>query len=178
MQAKTSLVTLEDLEFLPYLEDGAIAEHLSKKIGVYAIYDEAKELMFVGYSRDVYSSLKQHLVRHPQSCFWFKLQTIHRPSRAVLEATKQAWLAEQGIPYGNREEDTSWTQAIDTKQMMSEAEKAQYEAASDGLQQTKILKQVARRVQAQIEAQLQQRNLTTEIRFNPKLKERGLLDLK
>ena len=42
----------------------------------------------------------------------------------------------------------------------------------------KLLKQVARRVEETILAKLQQRGVTTEIRFSPKLKEQGLLDLK
>jgi hypothetical protein len=48
----------------------------------------------------------------------------------------------------------------------------------DGLAQIKLLKQVARRVEETIFAKLQQRGVKTEIRFNPKLKDRGLLDLK
>jgi hypothetical protein len=43
--------------------------------------------------------------------------------------------------------------------------------------QSKLLKQVARRVEATIMEKLQARGLQTEIRFNPKTKERGLLDI-
>jgi hypothetical protein len=44
--------------------------------------------------------------------------------------------------------------------------------------QIKLLKQVSRRVEAQILEALKSRGVQTEIRFNPKLKENGLLDLK
>jgi hypothetical protein len=44
--------------------------------------------------------------------------------------------------------------------------------------QIKIIKNVARRVEAEIIAVLEVRGLQTQIRFNPKLKENGLLDLK
>jgi hypothetical protein len=37
---------------------------------------------------------------------------------------------------------------------------------------------VARRVEAEILVMLESRGIKTEIRFNPKLKEQGLLDLK
>lgn len=60
---------------------------------------------------------------------------------------------------------------------MTEEEKAQYNQ-SDELRKTKILKQVARRVEAGIKEQLRDRGVNMDIRFNPKLKEQGLLDLK
>ncbi|MER3477484.1 MAG: endonuclease, partial [Leptolyngbya sp. ERB_1_2] len=44
--------------------------------------------------------------------------------------------------------------------------------------QMKALKNIARRVESEIMAQLKARNVQTEMRFNPKLKEEGLLDLK
>ena len=62
---------------------------------------------------------------------------------------------------------------------MSEEERSHYEnPAHDELTQIKILKNIARRIEAEILAQLKARGVQTEIRFNPKLKEEGLLDLK
>jgi hypothetical protein len=60
---------------------------------------------------------------------------------------------------------------------MTELEKAQYQQSEES-KQIKIRKQVARRVEAQILEQLNDRGVAMEIRFNPKLKEKGLLDLK
>ena len=179
MSSQTELSTLADLEFLPYLdENGLINEDLTKKIGVYAIYNQDQELQFVGYSRDIYFSLKQHLVRQPQNCYWLKLQTIDRPSRSILEETRQAWISENGsIPAGNGVAEASWNQPIDAKTTMTEAEKAQYNQIEE-IQQIKLLKKIARRVQADVEEQLKQRQVNIDIRFNPKLKEQGLLDLK
>jgi hypothetical protein len=63
MPLETEIPVLENLEFLPYLDDqGLLDENLSGKIGIYAIFNQAKNLQFVGYSRDIYLSLKQHLV--------------------------------------------------------------------------------------------------------------------
>ncbi len=179
MTAPTENFTLASLEYLPYLdENGCISEDVLGKIGVYAIFDRDKKLQFVGYSRDIYLSLKQHLVRQPQSCYWLKFQTINRPSRSILEEMRKAWIEENGAtPPGNGEDEAVWTQPIDAKLAMTDEEKAQYEQ-TDELGRTKILKKVARRVEEKIKEQLARREVKMDIRFNPKIKEQGLLDLK
>ena len=179
MTAQVEISALATLPLLPYLDqDGALDEELQKKIGVYAIFDQAKILQFVGYSRDMHTSLKQHLVRQTNNCYWLKFQIITKPNRTWLEETRQAWISENAtVPPGNETNEKSWIQAIDTKFAMTEEEKAQYEL-SDEVQQIKILKNVARRVQKEIEQKLNERQVNVEIRFNPKLKEQGLLDLK
>ncbi len=179
MNNQTTIPTLESLAYLPYLDsEGNISEDIQKQIGVYSIFNQDKILQFVGYSRDIYLSLKQHLVRQPQNCYWLKIQTIQRPSRSVLEAIRQAWIAENGVtPPGNIQQEGLWTKSIDAKPAMTESEKAQYNQ-SDELGKTKILKQVARRVEAEIKEQLRDRGVNMDVRFNPKLKEQGLLDLK
>ncbi|AFZ36832.1 hypothetical protein Sta7437_3326 [Stanieria cyanosphaera PCC 7437] len=179
MTAQTEISTLATLDYIYYLnEQGCLNEDFQGKIGVYAIFDQEKTLQFIGYSRDIYLSLKQHLVRQPQSCYWLKIQTIDRPNRTILEEIRQTWIAENGkIPPGNGEQEVLWNQPIDTKFAMTEEEKAQYQV-SDELGQIKILKKVARRIEEQVKEQLKQRGVTMDIRFNPKLKEQGLLDLK
>ena len=179
MSAQTETQSLSSLEYLPYLDDaGCISEDIQGKIGVYAIFDQDKIMQYVGYSRDVYLSLKQHLVRQPNNCYWVKIETIARPSRKILEGIASAWIAENGItPSGNDRNKAIWTEPIDANPAMTEEEKAQYNQ-SDELGQTKIRKKVARRVEADIQQQLSDRGVTMNIRFNPKLKEKGLLDLK
>lgn len=179
MTTQTETPSLSSLEYLAYLnEDGSIREDVVGKIGVYAIFDREKTLQYVGYSRDIYLSLKQHLVRQPQNCYWIKLQTIARPSRKILEAIASAWIDQNGVtPVGNGEANAAWTQAIDAKVTMTEEEKAQYQQ-NDELGQIKMLKKIARRVEADLKQRLSTRGVTMDIRFNPKLKEKGLLDLK
>jgi hypothetical protein len=174
-----SIPTLKDLKYTPYLDDtGNLPEELQGKIGIYAIFDQDKILQIVNYSRDIYLSLKQHLVRQPQSCYWLKAETIERPNRTRLETIRDAWIAENGIkPAGNDAEEAIWNNPIDAKLSMTEQEHLSYEKG-DELMQIKLLKQVARRVEAQILEKLKSRGVQTEIRFNPKLKESGLLDLK
>ncbi|MDJ0510114.1 MAG: GIY-YIG nuclease family protein [Crocosphaera sp.] len=179
MTTQTTIPSLNTIDYLPYLnEEGSLSEILQKKIGVYAIFDENKTLKFVGYSRDIYASLKQHLIRQPHQCHWLKVEMITRPSRTVLEEIKDNWIDEQGdISLKNQEYQALWNQPIDTKSTMTEEEQESYNN-SDELTQIKLLKKVARRVQAEIEEILKKRGNTMEIRFNPKLKEQGLLDLK
>jgi len=115
-----------------------------------------------------------------QKCYWIKVQTIERPSRTVLENIENAWIAENGgIPSGNGNDKENWTQPIDVKKVMTPEEQAIYHnPANDELAKIKIIKNVARRVESEILALLETRGLKTELRFNPKLKEEGLLDLK
>jgi hypothetical protein len=181
MTAETNIPALVTLEYVPYIDDnGQLPDDFQSKIGVYAIFDQEKVLQFLGYSRDVYLSLKQHLIRQPQQCYWVKVQTIERPSRAVLENIEKAWIAENtSIPLGNGDHKEKWTQPIDTKLVMTPEEKLSYhKPVNDELTQMKIIKNVARRVEAEILATLEARGLQVQIRFNPKLKEAGLLDLK
>lgn len=179
MLETNELPSLNGLEFLPYIdENGELPVNLQNKIGVYAIFDRDRQLQFIGYSRDIFLSLKQHLVRRLAACYWLKVTTIDRPNRTLLDRIQAAWIAENGrVPVGNDLDSALWLEPIETGEAMTEAETASF-ADLDGVAQIKLLKQVARRVEATILTQLDERGVRTEIRFNPKLKERGLLDLK
>ena len=179
MSTQIEVPSLASLEFLPYLtSEGKIDENIAGKIGVYGIFNQERSLLYVGYSRDIYLSLKQHLIRQPEGCHWVKLQTIDRPSRKILDEIATVWIAENGnTPIGNDTEQHLWTDPIDANAAMTEEEKAQYQQSEES-KQIKIRKQVARRVEAQILEQLSGRGVKMDIRFNPKLKEKGLLDLK
>ena len=168
MSDNISNISLTKLTFYPYInEDGFIDENLEGKIGVYAIFNEHKILEYVGYSRNLLLSLKQHLIRQPEKCYWFKNYFIERPSRSVLEEIKQNWLEENGtIPLGNGDEETKWIQPIDAKLFMTETDKKDYEF-NDELGKIKLLKKVARRLEEKIKADLKNRNIQFDIRFNP-----------
>lgn len=170
---------LAELEPIPFLDqDGQVSDQFDQKVGVYAIFDQSHTLRYVGYSRDVSLSLKQHLVRQPQECYWVKVQTIDRPSRTVLEGIRDAWIAENGaVPVGNGPAADLWNQPIDAKAHMTPEEQTAY-AATDELGKIKTLKQVARRVEAEVLAALETRGVKMAIRFDPKAKEEGLLNLK
>ncbi|MEG3940164.1 GIY-YIG nuclease family protein [Microcoleus sp. S36b_A3] len=172
---------LASLEFIPYIDsEGKLPDFVQGKIGVYAIFDSDQILQFVGYSRDTYLSLKQHLVRQTEYCYWLKVQIIDRPNRTILENIRSSWIAENGSqPQGNGADAAKWNDPIDTKTVMTAQEVANYEGIiADELAKDKLLKNVARRVENQILSLLKARGVTEEIRFNPKLKTSGLLDLK
>lgn len=178
MTAQPLSPSLAELPLVPYLTpEGDLPTALQRQIGIYAIFDTEQCLRYIGYSRDVYQSLKQHLVRQPQACAWYKLQTVERPSRTALEALKQAWLAESGGFSLEPEVAACWESAIDAKLTMTEAERVAYAAIAEG-EQAKFLKKIARRLEAQILETLEAKGVKMEFRFNPKLKEEGLLDLK
>jgi hypothetical protein len=172
---ETQTIRLVDLDFLPYLTPaGDLTPCPDGKIGVYAIFDADQQLQFVGYSRDVSVSLLQHLIRQPDRCHWFKAHCIDRPNRSVLEQLRTDWLAEAE---SHDSESDRWTQPIDAKVYMTDDERHQLDN-SDGAQRPQLLKQIARRVEQQVVSALSQRGFSQKVRFNPKLKESGLLDLK
>ncbi|MBM0740914.1 GIY-YIG nuclease family protein [Phormidium sp. CLA17] len=178
--SQTDICPLNTLEFVSYLSDnGLVPDQFQGKVGVYAIFDAYQILQYIGYSRDIYLSLKQHLVRQPQSCHWLKVQTIDRPSRTVLEGIRDAWITENNsLPTGNGDAADGWNQPIDVKGMMTAEEQASFANAINESAQVKVLKQVARRVESSVLELLKTRGVQEDIRFNPKLKESGLLDLK
>ena len=181
MTTQTNIPSLTSLNFIPYIdENGNLPEQYKGKIGVYAIFDQEKSLQFVGYSRDVFLSLRQHLVRQPEYCYWVKVETIERPSRKILEEIEQAWILENGsVPVGNGENKDKWVSPINAKALITPEEKANYDnPIHDEMAKIKIIKNVARRVETEILKQLEARGLQMQVRFTPKLKEEGLLDLK
>lgn len=174
----TDKSSLAELEYIPYIDaDGQLPADFQNQVGVYAIFDSDRLLQFVGYSRDVSVSLKQHLVRQPQKCHWLKVYTINRPSRTVLESIKEAWISENGsMPPGNTTVATQWSEPIDAKLAMTQDEQTSYQASDEPIK-IKLLKSVARRVEASVISELEARGVTVPIRFNPKLKEKGILDI-
>ena len=170
--------TLASLDMRPYLIAGEIPSDLVGKVGIYAIFDQAEQLQYVGYSRDISVGLLQHLVRCPQHCHWVKVHTVERPSRTLLEGVRTAWLAEYGsMPPGNSDQQLAWEKPIDAKVFMTDEERDAI-ANADPARTPKLLKQLARRVEADVKANVEARGAQIPIKFNPKLKEQGLLSLK
>ena len=173
-----SIPTLTSLDMQPYLVAGELPPGLGGKVGIYAIFDHAQALQYVGYSRDVSVGLTQHLVRCPDACHWFKVHTVARPSRTLLEEIRHAWLREYGtVPPGNSDAQTRWEKPLDAKAFMTEAERDAI-ATAEPADTNKLLKQLARRVEADVKAKVADRGAHMPIKFNPKLKEQGLLALK
>ncbi|MFN7521797.1 MAG: GIY-YIG nuclease family protein, partial [Aphanizomenon sp.] len=160
MTMEVGVSSLAGLEYYAYIDDyGEVMADFEGKIGVYAIFNQDKVLQFVGYSRDIYVSLKQHLVRRPQCCYWVKVQTIERPNRTVLEGIEDAWVMENGdISITETMFKQKWTNPIDVRDLMTLEEKNDYEyKAIDDVGKCKVLKNVERRVEEEIVAVLMER---------------------
>ncbi len=94
MITEANIPTLASLEYIPYLDaEGQLPAQFQGKVGVYAIFDKDKVLQYVGYSRDVDLSLKQHIVRQATKCYWVKVHLSDRPIRTILESIKDAWIS-------------------------------------------------------------------------------------
>ncbi|AFY62284.1 GIY-YIG nuclease family protein [Synechococcus sp. PCC 6312] len=179
MTLAVTVPPLADLRLIPYLTvTGLVDTSPTGQIGVYAIFDQSDQVQYIGFSRDIYLSLRQHLVRQPQACYGFKFYAIDRPNRTQLDAIRQQWLNELGtIPPGNDTQQGAWENAIDVKTRMSPAMQQEW-AGLDEVGQIKYLKDLARQAEQEIFQVLEARHVTEPLRFNPKLKENGLLDLK
>jgi hypothetical protein len=169
---------LDSLDYQAYLNaEGCVETTFDQKIGVYAIFDQTKTLEYVGYSRNVLLSLRQHLIRQPERCHWVKIQPIERPDRAYLEAVQRAWLSTASPT--ERLPTEAWVGPIRIPEHLTPDEQAALaQSPPDSLERQKLLKAAGRRLEGEILQQLAQRGVREEFRFHPKLKESGLLDLK
>lgn len=178
------VIPLSRLEFLPYLDEEGLITNCSRadaKASVYAIFDNDKVLQYIGISRQVYMSMRLHFARTPSKCYYVKIQNINKPSRSLLELIRDKWIEENGSsPEGNDDgpHQNIWENPLDCKPLMTEEEIQKFEEAGPGPPKAKVLKNVARRLEANLENCYRERNCKERLRFDPKLKEKGLLDLK
>ncbi len=180
------MVALADIDFLPYLDtSGNISADLAGKIGVYAIFSDDYQLQYVGISRDIATSLKLHIVRVPHLCHFLKITTISKPSRTDLLEIQTAWqkhgsgLNSENNSGANSNIDSElWEQPLNCQRFITPAEEADFANTTNEFEQEQVLKNLARRIERDILKQLEIRGVGFEVRFNPKLKSQGILDLK
>ena len=181
MTSDKEIPSLKGLDYIAYIDDnGELPFFLEKKIGIYAIFDKNKIIQFIGYSRDVYFSCKQHLIRQPEKCYWLKVTIIENPNRRFLEEIEKAWINESNWKQiGNEEHKQLWINPINGKELMTQEEEITYKnPLIEDIERRKLMKNVARRIEAEILAVLERRGLKTQLWFNPKLKAEAILDLK
>lgn len=109
------------------------ARDAEKPLGVYAVYDSAKTVQYVGYSRNVVVALKTHAKRlGAETCAFTRVMVFANKSmasRSNMEAEVKDWIVELGvIPPGNSAAGREmWDEfSVDTE-AFSEAELAEYE---------------------------------------------------
>eukprot|EP00871_Galdieria_phlegrea_P003420 jgi/Galph1/4079/GphlegSOOS_G2735.1 len=179
----TQVVSLESLPFYSYLDDQGFVNFQDNwgKVTVYAIYDAQYQLQYIGKSRDTRTSLLLHLLRQPNDCYYFKYYAVEKPSRTALDQMRQVWMDQmkEQPPVGNVDEfiQSRWEGPIDVQKygLVTEEEEEQLKQADEN-DKSKLLKQICRRVQRNIEQELKERGVNELIRWDPKLKEKGLLD--
>ncbi len=162
---------LADLPAQPCWHNGDVNPIYRGQIGVYAILDGDRTVVYVGRSRDIGASLRLHGLRQPERCVWVKSLTLAKPDGAYLQAVQQAWRTETGAS-----DPEVWEKPLDCRPWMTPAEEtALAQAATEG-ERAAVLKDVARRVEAEILARLARHGLTFPVRFDPKRKSEGILD--
>jgi hypothetical protein len=117
-----SVLTLTDWQSLA--ENARIA-------GVYAVLDSANRTQYVGYSRNVLTSLRGHLAEHGgEVCALVRVQPFKFPKREEMENLRDSWIAELNtVPPGNTSTGGVWATTVGeiASSAMSEQEKAVYE---------------------------------------------------
>lgn len=72
----TKPTPLSELPMRDYIDDEGLITYddADGKVGVYAIFNEVKEPLYFGKSRDVRNSLRMHLARMPAECYYYKVR--------------------------------------------------------------------------------------------------------
>ena len=117
-----SVLTLTDWQSLA--ENARVA-------GVYAVLNSTNQTQYVGYSRNVLTSLKGHLAEHGgEVCALVRVQPFKFPKREEMENLRDSWIAElDTVPPGNTGRGGVWATTVGeiASSAMSEQEKAIYE---------------------------------------------------
>ncbi|WP_373545004.1 GIY-YIG nuclease family protein [Chamaesiphon sp.] len=117
-----SVLTLTDWQ--------ALAEN-ARVAGVYAVLNSANQTQYVGYSRNVLTSLRGHLAEHgSEVCALVRVQPFKFPKREEMENLRDSWIAElDTVPPGNTGMGGVWATTVGeiASSAMSEQEKAVYE---------------------------------------------------
>jgi hypothetical protein len=83
---------------------------------VFAVYDEQQKLQYIGFSKDLRSSLRTVLGRRPDKAYYFKAVQLPHLDQEDMLAIRQCWFDECGAPPpGNKLalERKAWQSAVD-----------------------------------------------------------------
>jgi putative sterol carrier protein len=117
-------------EIFPVAAWQSLAENV-RVAGVYAVLDSAERTQYVGYSRNVLTSLKGHLAEHGSDiCAYVKVRSFKFPKREEMEQLRDSWIAALAeVPLGNTGTSSGWATTVRevAQAAMSPAERAAYE---------------------------------------------------
>jgi hypothetical protein len=121
--------TLRD-RILPLTDWQSLAENV-RVAGVYAVLSTDNQTQYVGYSRNVLTSLKGHLAEHGSDiCAQVRVQVFKFPKREEMESLRDTWIAQLAtVPPGNTGMGGVWATTVGeiAKAAMSDQEQAAYE---------------------------------------------------
>jgi hypothetical protein len=113
------------------LTDWQLLPENTRVAGVYAVLDSMTKTQYVGYSRNVLTSLKGHLAEHGSDiCALVRVQVFKFPKREEMESLRDAWIAElDTVPAGNAGMGGVWATTVGeiAQAAMSEPERLAYE---------------------------------------------------
>lgn len=94
-------------------DSGELAGRFPSASGVYAVYDGAGELQFVGISRNIAASIAGHRRSVPELCCSVKVGVVDEPDRVALTQAWKSWMEEHmaatgKVPPGNESGNTTW----------------------------------------------------------------------
>lgn len=117
-------------EIFPVTQWQALAENV-RVAGVYAVIDSSDRTQYIGYSRNVLTSLKGHLVEHGSDiCAYVKVRSFKFPKREEMERLRDSWIAALAeVPPGNAGTSDGWAATVGeiAQAAMSPAQRAAYE---------------------------------------------------
>lgn len=175
---------LDSLPVVPFVaaDTGLITDvsDPTAKASVYAVSGADGAVQYIGVTRGIRDALRLHLGRCPDECHGVQVHHITKPSRSLLEQVRATWIEQLGsTPPGNADEAATarWEAPLDVRPLMTAEEQEHFEEMSDKGRGASALKAVGRRIEAGKVAALEARGVKEPMRFDPKLKGQGLLDL-
>lgn len=146
--------------------------------GVFAIFSASGAPQHICISRDVAISLRRCLARCPDESHLFSAHYLPRPSRTAFAALKTSWLDAVGGAVGNDDGEVqkAWESPIDVRAQLNDEEIEEMRDCLPGADK-KILRRAANRIEDEIVEGLGERGVTEKLRFAPKIKDTGLLDI-
>jgi hypothetical protein len=126
----TPQLDLDGDRILPVAQWQALAEN-ARVAGVYAVLDSTNQTQYIGYSRNVSTSLKGHLVAHGSDiCAYVRVRSFKFPKREEMEQLRDRWIEGlASVPPGNAIAGGEWATTVGeiAAAAMSPAERAAYE---------------------------------------------------
>lgn len=150
------------------------------------------KLLYVGVTRNAISTLRSIVARVPHLLSKgsvFKVVHMSRPSKSVLDAARLQWidearqsldepLSQAHIMVDNSiDEHELWEKPINCVPRMTNDEREAIESATTVLAKDRLTKEACRRIERDLKSDLEAMGVTEKLRYDPKLKARGLLDL-